>query len=94
MIVLKELLDQHLPGSTLKPDFGGSSFWVRGPEGLDCHDLAKLAKQNGILIETGSPSFYPGTEKLNYFRLGFSSISVEQIKLGLPLLSELIHQES
>lgn len=92
--LMKELLDKYLPGSTQKPDFGGSSFWVHGPENLDCHELAKLAKQKGILIETGSPSFYPGTEKLNYFRLGFSSISVEQIKLGLPLLSELIHQES
>jgi GntR family transcriptional regulator/MocR family aminotransferase len=88
--VMKTLLDEYLPGATQKPDFGGSSFWVRGPEDLDCRDLAITAKERGILIEAGSELFYPGTEKLNYFRLGFSSISVEQIRVGLPLLSELI----
>ena len=88
--VMKALLDQYIPGSTQKPDFGGSSFWIRGPEGLDARELAERAKQKGILIETGSAIFYPGTEKLNYFRLGFSSINVEQIKAGIPLLSELI----
>jgi GntR family transcriptional regulator/MocR family aminotransferase len=88
--IMKMLLDEYFPGATQKPDFGGSSFWVRGPEGLDCRKLGETARQHGILIETGDSFFYPGTEKLNYFRLGFSSISVEQIKAGLPLLSELM----
>ena len=88
--IMKTLLDEHFPGGTQKPDFGGSSFWVRGPEGLDCRTLSEAAKQRGILIESGDTFFYPGTEKLNYFRLGFSSINIEQIKAGLPLLSELL----
>lgn len=88
--IMKTLLDEHFPGGTQKPDFGGSSFWVRGPEGLDCRILSEAAKQRGILIESGDTFFYPGTEKLNYFRLGFSSINIEQIKAGLPLLSELL----
>jgi GntR family transcriptional regulator/MocR family aminotransferase len=87
---MKTLLDEYFPGCTQKPDFGGSSFWVRGPEGLDCRLLGEAAKQQGILIENGDTFFYPGTEKLNYFRLGFSSITTEQIKAGLPLLSKLM----
>ena len=88
--VMKMLLDEYFPGATQKPDFGGSSFWVRGPEDLDCRKLGKIAREHGILIETGDSFFYPGTERLNYFRLGFSSISAEQIEAGIPLLSELM----
>ena len=89
--VMKEMLDEYFPGATKKPDFGGSSFWVRGPNTLNARDLADAAKAKGILIEPGSAFFHPGTEKLNYFRLGFSSISIRQIKEGLPLLSDLVN---
>jgi GntR family transcriptional regulator/MocR family aminotransferase len=88
--VMKEMLDEYFPGATKKPDFGGSSFWVRGPQELDARDLANTAFKEGILIEPGSTFFHPGTEQLNYFRLGFSSIQVKQIKQGLPLLRKLI----
>lgn len=90
--VMKTLLDKYFPGSTKKSDFGGSSYWVRGPKGLNAINLAQIAKQSGILIETGTPSFCPGTEKENYFRLGFSSISSAKIREGLPKLSQLMSE--
>jgi len=88
--IIKALLDEHFPGGASKSDFGGSSYWVQAGNELDTRILADVAKDKGILIEPGDSFFYPGTEKQNYFRLGFSSISAEQIRTGLPLLADLV----
>lgn len=88
--VIKPLLDEHFPGGASKSDFGGSSYWVRAGDEIDTRILANVAKDKSILIEPGSSFYYPGTEKQNYFRLGFSSIRAEQIRTGLPLLASLI----
>ena len=36
--------------------FGGSSFWMRAPEGVDCDALALRLRQRGVLIEPGGYS--------------------------------------
>ncbi len=91
--IMKTELDKHFPGAAINPDFGGSSYWVKGPEGLNTRILVENAKTNGILIESGSSFFYPGTEKLNYFRLGFSSIASEKIRDGLSLLKKTMQTQ-
>lgn len=88
--IIKTLLDEHFPGGASKSDFGGSSYWVQAGNEIDTRNLANNAKDKGILIEPGKSFFYPGTEKQNYFRLGFSSISAERIRSGLPLLASLM----
>lgn len=69
------------------PDFGGSSFWVRGPEELDARQLFLKAQERGVLIEPGDIFFSKPEENRNYFRLGFSSISEAKIEPGIELLA-------
>ncbi len=83
-------LAEHLPDSSRKPTFGGSCYWVCGPEGLDARLLRKEAAERGILIEPGDIHFLDEEPPLNYFRLGYSSIAADRIEPGIRALAELI----
>ena len=83
-------LDSHLPDSALAPSFGGTSFWVRGPERLDATVLAAEALKKGIVLEPGELFFQGPKAPKNYFRLGFSSIKSEKIPEGIKRLAALI----
>ena len=84
-------LRQYLPESHTQPSFGGSCYWIKGPEGLDAQLLQERAMEHGILIESGQIHFLEPNPPKNYFRLGFSSISTERIDPGIKKLAELIH---
>lgn len=83
-------LSEYMPKSFQKPSFGGSCYWVKGPEGLDARILRKEAADRGILIEPGDIHFQSDEPPLNYFRLGYSSIASERIGPGIKALAELI----
>lgn len=83
-------LEVHMPNSSRVPTFGGSSYWVRGPDGLDADRLADEALREGIIIEPGRIHFAAESAPANYFRLGFSSIASERIEPGVRLLSKVI----
>lgn len=85
-----EALDRHLPGMSRMPTFGGSSYWVEGPQGLNADKLAILAREKGVLIESAAPCFHRQNPPENYFRLGFSSIGTSKIEPGIRILSEII----
>jgi len=66
---------------------GGSSFWMRAPEGIDAKLLASRLRNRGVLIEPGQ-SFFGGEDKpQNFFRLGYSSIHPSRILNGLQELA-------
>ncbi len=88
--VMDKALQHYLPASATRPGFGGTSFWVQGPETLDADDLAARAMGEGVVIEPGRVHFLGDERPTNYFRLGFSSIPVERIEPGIRILSELI----
>lgn len=67
--------------------FGGSSLWIKGPEGLDATALAAELLQDSVLIEPGAPFFDGDTIPTEYFRLGYSSIPVERIEAGIDLIA-------
>ena len=73
------------------PAFGGTSYWVEGPAGLDARVLVERAAQQGILIEAGDVFFLSETPPRNYFRLGFSSIPVDRIEPGIETLAGVVH---
>ncbi|MEH6651778.1 MAG: PLP-dependent aminotransferase family protein [Motiliproteus sp.] len=83
-------LSEYMPASFQKPSFGGSCYWVKGPEGLDSRLLRKEAADRGILIEPGDIHFQDEQPPLNYFRLGYSSIAADRIAPGIKALAELI----
>ncbi len=86
------MLSRYLPNTTRIPSFGGSSFWVQGPEGLNADDFSKEALKKGILIEPGAVYFAKRPVPQNYFRLGISSIEVDKISPGIKLLAETADQ--
>ena len=88
---MKDALDNYLSESSRAPAFGGSSYWVRGQDGLDARILEAKAAAKGILIEPGEIHFFSNDPPLNYFRLGFSSIANEQIEAGIKRLARIIH---
>ncbi|MGI9387475.1 MAG: PLP-dependent aminotransferase family protein, partial [Methyloligellaceae bacterium] len=83
-------LETHMPNSARKPTFGGSSYWVSGPQGLDAEKLSVEALEEGIIIEPGRIHFAAKSAPTNYFRLGFSSISEAQIEPGICALAGVI----
>lgn len=89
--IMDRALQHCLPASATRPGFGGTSFWVRGPENIDAAELAVAAKKEGVLIEPGRVHFLGKERPKNYFRLAFSSISSERIEPGIRILSDLIY---
>ncbi|MFQ5936150.1 MAG: PLP-dependent aminotransferase family protein [Acidiferrobacterales bacterium] len=85
-----EALAHYFPDSARMPTFGGTSFWVEGPKGLDARKLQQRALECGILMEPGDVHFMADSPPLNYFRLGFSSIAVDRIVPGVRQLAELV----
>lgn len=89
--LVKEVLDKYLPDSAQLPTYGGSSYWVKGPEYLDSRLLKDLAADEGILIEPGDIHFLSDNPPLNFFRLGFSAIADNKIEEGIKKLATIIH---
>jgi GntR family transcriptional regulator/MocR family aminotransferase len=88
--VLQEALSRHLPQFHVYPSHGGSSLWVRGPDGLDCRQLASQAESLGVLIECGDV-FFNEPAPLEFFRLGFSAIRIDKIDAGIQQLAKAWH---
>ena len=88
--IMQEALGRHLPGMATAPQFGGTSFWIRGPATLDADELAGRALLAGIVLEPGPVLFMNPVHGKRYFRLGFSSISTDRIESGLKILSSLL----
>lgn len=89
-----DALERYMPNSSHIPTFGGTAFWVEGPENLDCRQLQRVAAKQGILIETGDVYFHTDPPPLNYFRLGLSSIKSELIEPGIKKLAALVHHQT
>ncbi len=63
--------------------YGGSSLWMRAPDGIDAESLARDLQRQSVLIEHGAP-FFAGPERpRNYYRLGYSSIPAARIGPGI-----------
>ncbi|MEK9725374.1 MAG: PLP-dependent aminotransferase family protein, partial [Rhodospirillaceae bacterium] len=83
-------LQALLPASTRQPTFGGTSFWVLGPDGQDSDRLAETARARGVLIEPGTVHFGGAPRPRRFFRLGFSSIATDRIEPGIEALAAAI----
>jgi len=70
--------------------FGGSSFWMRAPEGVDTEALALGLRGQGVLIEPGRAFFDPASAPRNFYRLAYSSIAPGKIPEGIALIARAI----
>lgn len=90
--IMGEALKRHMPESSRVPSFGGTSFWVKGPETLDSEVLAQDVAAKGVLIEPGRVTFGVADPPRNFYRLAFSSIEEAKIEPGIRILSDLVHR--
>ena len=94
--VRRELLQEALEKEDLfeqtASHFGGTSFWIKGPDWLDSRELAMRAAEEGVLIEAGDVFFSPKDPPLNYFRIAYSSIDSKKIPAGIEKLAAILHQ--
>ena len=67
--------------------FGGSSYWMRAPEGVHAGVLAARLRDVGVLIEPGGAFFTIPDQTRRYYRLGYSSIAAERISDGIELIA-------
>ena len=69
--------------------FGGSSFWMRAPEGVDTEALALALRAEGVLIEPGR-AFFAGEGPRNHYRLAYSSIQPQRIAEGVARIARAL----
>jgi 2-aminoadipate transaminase len=91
LAVLLGSLDEHFPKNFhhSKPE-GGMFVWVEGPEGFDSKKLYLDAIQKKVAFVPGTPFFTDASQGLNTFRLNFTTLTEEKIKLGISRIAELL----
>lgn len=62
---------------------GGTSFWIEGPHGTDADRLVEELRNDGVLIESGSPFFPDPDAPCRFFRMAYSSIPADRIAEGV-----------
>jgi GntR family transcriptional regulator/MocR family aminotransferase len=72
---------------------GGSSIWVRTPDGTDTTALALSLRAHGVLIEPGAPFFAAETPPTEYLRLAYSSIPDGRIRDGVALIAAALARQ-
>ncbi|MBL9046221.1 MAG: PLP-dependent aminotransferase family protein [Tabrizicola sp.] len=70
--------------------FGGSSFWMRAPEGVDTEVLALALRADGVLIEPGRAFFAQADPPRNFYRLAYSSIPLQRIGEGISRIAKAL----
>ena len=70
--------------------YGGSSFWMRAPNGTDTQDLAEKLRSSSTFIEPGQ-SFFSGEHKpTDYYRIAYSSIPASLIEQGIANIADAV----
>lgn len=69
--------------------FGGSSFWMRAPEGWTPRRWRWPLRAEGVLIEPGR-AFFAGQGPGNYYRLAYSSIALPKIAEGVARIGRAL----
>jgi len=70
--------------------YGGSSVWLRAPDGVDTTALAQRLQADSVLVEPGAPFFASETPPTRYLRLAYSSIPSSRIPEGISLIANAI----
>ncbi|MQQ09064.1 aminotransferase class I/II-fold pyridoxal phosphate-dependent enzyme [Epibacterium sp. SM1979] len=86
--VMEACLRKHGLLNSQRGDFGGSSFWLRAPDGVDTSQLAYDLRKDSVLIEPGAAFFAPEKPDRRHYRLAYSSIPSGRIEAGIDLMAE------
>lgn len=70
--------------------FGGSSLWMRAPDGIDMTETAENLRARDVLIEPGAPFFADQAAAANTYRLAYSSIPASRIPEGIARIAQAL----
>lgn len=92
----RAIMEQCIRDFGLTPDVrnvnGGSSFWMRAPDGVDTTQLAVDLRKKSVLIEPGNAFFAHRSPDKSHYRLAYSSIHANLIRDGIALVAEAIEE--
>lgn len=88
--VMDEAIRDHGLTMAGQGGFGGSSIWMRAPQGVNTELLAERLRADGVLIEPGRSFFDPGSVPQNYYRLAYSSIGPARIPEGIARIARAV----
>ncbi|MEL6960961.1 MAG: PLP-dependent aminotransferase family protein [Pseudomonadota bacterium] len=83
-------LHEHRLSVAGSGSFGGSSLWMRTPNGIDAQDLADRLRPEGVLIEPGHAFFASPSPPRDFYRLAYSSIPTPRITEGVALIAKTL----
>ena len=88
--IMDKALSEH--GLTIAGQgaYGGSSIWLKAPEGIDTTALAERLRAEKVLVEPGAPFFASETPPTEFLRLAYSSIPSNRIEDGIRLIANAI----
>ena len=89
-LIMDEAIAQHGLTMAGQGGFGGSSVWMRAPNGTDTEVLAQSLRADGVLIEAGRAFFSAADAPRHFYRLGYSSISPMKIPDGIAKIAQKI----
>jgi GntR family transcriptional regulator/MocR family aminotransferase len=69
---------------------GGSSLWMRAPEGVAAVELAAALHAESVLIEPGHPFFGTAEARDRHYRIAYSSITEDRIAPGIARIAARI----
>ncbi|RWR28927.1 PLP-dependent aminotransferase family protein [Sinirhodobacter populi] len=87
---MTEAMTAHGLIPAAETDRGGSSFWMRLPEGVVSARLAADLRTQDVLIEPGEPFFAHPPDGAGFCRLAYSSIPVERIPEGIARIARAL----
>ncbi|WP_298937768.1 PLP-dependent aminotransferase family protein [uncultured Ruegeria sp.] len=88
--IMDKAIDEHGLTVAGRGVMGGSSMWMAAPDSVDTARLAQKLQNQSVHIEPGAPFFSGPDRPQNFYRLGYSSISSQQITLGVKLIADTI----
>jgi GntR family transcriptional regulator/MocR family aminotransferase len=85
-----DALRKHLPQFQFEPPTGGTALWTAGPQSLSMDTVARAGYARGLLMDPGAIFFEDAAPPRHFGRLGYCSISVDQIEPGIRLFADLV----
>ncbi len=70
--------------------YGGSSLWMKAPDGVDTDQAAIRLRDDSVLLEPGAPFFMGPDRPHNFYRLAYSSIPTARIAEGIAAVAGVI----
>ena len=80
----------EIPGISFTVPEGGLSVWVRLKNGINDRRVTYAAERAGVLVMPGNIFFAEGSRGESYLRLSFSSVSDEELRLGMTRFADVM----